>query len=459
MTFQFKPLKLIILSLFMAILLAACSPAGSGGQAEPDFESAPDLEGTSWILESFGPEGEETPALSEAEVAVLSNTTITLNFADGGVNGSAGCNNYFGEFTQAGSDLTFGVLGSTRMMCEPAMMTQETDYLAALGSVSTFTQTDDQLTLQYEGGVLIFTAGTPDEATDNDGNDEETAKTLFVGPELVDCVGVAPQQCMQVRASEDEDWTLFYDQIEGFEFEPGFEYELRVTETEIENPPADASSLQVTLVEVVSKTAVPTTPEADDASSSLQGTQWTLVSFGPDDSQTAVLPNTELTLSFEDGQINGNAGCNSFFADAVVNEDGSLAFSLMGSTLMACLDEDVTQQESNYLAALAQATSYTLADNRLTLQYEGGLLEFVAATMQETKLEAVQDGEVVEWETAVAILNSGDVVEIFQTHSLDVTLTLADGRVVKTVEPAIDDVFTAVSDCGEPCSDILMATE
>jgi hypothetical protein len=113
-------------------------------------------------------------------------------------------------------------------------------------------------------------------------------------------------------------------------------------------------------------------------------------------------------------------------------------------------------QESAFLAALAQATSYTVSGNRLTLHSDDGSLEFVAATMHETGND---DAEVVDWATAVSLLNSGEVVEIFQTHSLDVTLTLADGRVIKTVEPNIDDIFTAVEDCGEPCSDILMATE
>ena len=72
-------------------------------------------------------------------------------------------------------------------------------------------------------------------------------KTLYVGSELVDCVGVAPMECMQVRADPSGEWQLFYDQIEGFTFEPGFTYELRVNVATIANPPADGSSLKYTL--------------------------------------------------------------------------------------------------------------------------------------------------------------------------------------------------------------------
>lgn len=81
-------------------------------------------------------------------------------------------------------------------------------------------------------------------------------KTLFVGAERVECTGVGPQECYLVKETPDGEWTYFYDEINGFEWEAGFEYELRVAVTTIADPPADASSLSYDLVEVVSKTAV-----------------------------------------------------------------------------------------------------------------------------------------------------------------------------------------------------------
>ena len=439
MKFQSKFVKVFVVGLLLMMAIAACSPAGSGGDVEPGVDSTVDLTGTSWVLVEYGEEG--------SLKAVLPNTTITIEFEDGRINGSAGCNSYFGEATLSGNTLTISQIGATEMACAEGMQ-QESDYLAALGTVRNYTLSDEQLTLQYEGGILLFEP-TEENESSKDTDTSEDAKTLFVGSELVDCVGVAPQKCMQVKESQDGEWTLFYDQIVGFEYEPGFEYELLVTEAEIENPPADSSSIEVTLVEVVSKTAVPTQlPEGNN----LQSTSWILTEFGPSDNLTAVLPDSEVTLNFDDGQINGSAGCNSYFGDVTV-EDGSLSVGLIGSTLMACVDDGIGQQEADFLAALGQANAYTLEDNQLTLQYEGGILIFEAN--ETVKAEE----EIVDWETAVSILESGDVVEIFQTHSLDVTLTLVDGRVIKTVEPAIDDIFTAIDDCGEPCEGILMATE
>ena len=74
---------------------------------------------------------------------------------------------------------------------------------------------------------------------------------LWIGPERVECEGVAPMMCLQVAKSEDGDYQLFYDTIEGFDYEEGTSYVIDVSITEVENPPADASSLQYTLVEIV----------------------------------------------------------------------------------------------------------------------------------------------------------------------------------------------------------------
>lgn len=81
-------------------------------------------------------------------------------------------------------------------------------------------------------------------------------ETLYVQDKLADCIGVAPMKCMQVRGQPGESWSLFYQQIEGFTFEPGFRYQLEVTKEQLTDVPADASSLRYRLIKVVSKEAV-----------------------------------------------------------------------------------------------------------------------------------------------------------------------------------------------------------
>ena len=81
-------------------------------------------------------------------------------------------------------------------------------------------------------------------------NSTDTTR-LWIGPELVECEGVAPMMCMQVAESEDGEYEYFYDEIAGFDYREGTTYVIDVEITEVEDPPADASSLQYTLVEIV----------------------------------------------------------------------------------------------------------------------------------------------------------------------------------------------------------------
>ena len=82
---------------------------------------------------------------------------------------------------------------------------------------------------------------------------------LEVAARRVPCVGMAPQECLQVRRHADAAWELFYDPIEGFTHEPGFQYRLLVAEREIPNPPADGSSRAYRLLAVLAKVQVEST--------------------------------------------------------------------------------------------------------------------------------------------------------------------------------------------------------
>lgn len=77
----------------------------------------------------------------------------------------------------------------------------------------------------------------------------------------VDCVGEAEGTCLLVQEGDKigtEDWELFYfeDSITGFDYEPGFIYNLIVRKTSVANPPMDGSSLKFELVRIVSKEKV-----------------------------------------------------------------------------------------------------------------------------------------------------------------------------------------------------------
>jgi len=87
----------------------------------------------------------------------MAGTGISAEFtADGKVAGSAGCNRYSGTYTISGSNITFSSpMAMTMMMCEQAVMDQESAYMQALGEAKTFAIQGDQLTLTGGDGVTL----------------------------------------------------------------------------------------------------------------------------------------------------------------------------------------------------------------------------------------------------------------------------------------------------------------
>lgn len=100
------------------------------------------------------------------------------------------------------------------------------------------------------------------------------AVKMIVASQQGDCVGVAPQKCLLVKTGADTNWTFFYNQIEGFQYEPGYEYVLEVKEEKVKNVPADASSLRYILVKEVSKTPTTSAGLPESVTSDTQSYQW-----------------------------------------------------------------------------------------------------------------------------------------------------------------------------------------
>lgn len=91
-------------------------------------------------------------------------------------------------------------------------------------------------------------------------NDSENIfqNTLWIDSERVSCIGVGEQTCYRIQENNiinDNDWLLFYDEIEGFDeqYETGYTYKISVTQIKLKNPPADGSSIQYILNKVLSK--------------------------------------------------------------------------------------------------------------------------------------------------------------------------------------------------------------
>ena len=100
--------------------------------------------------------------------------------------------------------------------------------------------------------------------------------------------------------------------------------------------------------------------------------KWSLVSFGEGGSETPVVEGSAITLEFgEEGQAGGSGGCNSYGAKYEV-KGNTLKMQEINSTLMACANEPVMQQELQYFGALESASSFEITEDKLTLLYNDG---------------------------------------------------------------------------------------
>jgi Domain of unknown function (DUF4377) len=88
---------------------------------------------------------------------------------------------------------------------------------------------------------------------------------LYVGPEKATCYGPFERTCLLVREDPSAEWELFYDDIRGFEWEPGYEWKLRVSRGRISKPLQDQSAYTWDLIAVISKTRVAASGSRGDA--------------------------------------------------------------------------------------------------------------------------------------------------------------------------------------------------
>ena len=157
-----------------------------------------------------------------------------------------------------------------RIMIDEWMNNPEEDdtnqRLEIMKAYYTFEETGQKLTQERDGLLIMnqirkmVSLDIPREELDQLRNDvrkelgfetSSETKIMYIDSKLADCVGVGPQKCMLIRENSDSDWQMFYDKIEGFDYQEGTQYKLEVIITDVENPPADSSSLKYELKKVL----------------------------------------------------------------------------------------------------------------------------------------------------------------------------------------------------------------
>ncbi len=101
------------------------------------------LSGSKWLLEDL------------AGTGVVDNVQTTIEFGvDNRLGGNGGCNRYFTGYQLDGSNFTVGLIGSTQMICPPAVMNQEQKFFQALEKASNLRIEGPYLFIDIEGSDL-----------------------------------------------------------------------------------------------------------------------------------------------------------------------------------------------------------------------------------------------------------------------------------------------------------------
>ena len=103
----------------------------------------------------------------------------------------------------------------------------------------------------------------------------------------------------------------------------------------------------------------------------LAGVEWKVTSFNNGrHAVVGVAGDARLTISFGDGKISGDAGCNTFHG-TYTSSDGGIEVGPLATTRRAC-EETLMTQEREFLAALASAVKWSIDGNVLDMHRADG---------------------------------------------------------------------------------------
>lgn len=130
--------------LSIGIMVLSCKTAKPLSRNDFPNENSPNISG-SWVLKSLN--GKTAADIFKGKIP-----TMTIDFAEKRISGSAGCNNYSGGFTLVKGILSAPNLASTMMMCPEE--NQEGEFHAVLGQPNKVSIENGVLTLRNNKKVV-----------------------------------------------------------------------------------------------------------------------------------------------------------------------------------------------------------------------------------------------------------------------------------------------------------------
>ncbi len=133
--------------------------AGAAATLSYAAEQQLPLEGTSWVVDGI--------AIGDESVSsTIAGAEADLLFDAGNVSGSTGCNRVMGSYAvgggEGGGSISFSDVATTKKLCEPDVVEQQTVILSALGAAASYAIDGSTLAVYgANGSYLLSLVGSP----------------------------------------------------------------------------------------------------------------------------------------------------------------------------------------------------------------------------------------------------------------------------------------------------------
>lgn len=167
---------------------------------------------------------------------------------------------------------------------------------------------------------------------------ESRVRVVTIAPQTVACTGVGPMNCLQAKFIWPKEWGNLYFGIKGFDFVSGYTYRLLVLENRIANPVADGSSIEYSLIKILSKRLTTIITDAGILGN------WNLIGFNGSNLSTLKPDLTPINLNLTADRFSIKI-CNSMNGSYSL-VGNTFSNSMMMSTKMACFDTAINTMEN-----------------------------------------------------------------------------------------------------------------
>jgi len=182
-------------------------------------------------------------------------------------------------------------------------------------------------------------------------------KILWINSAKLPCSGVGPMSCLQIQEGDEIQegkWKNFYSNIEGFDYQPGNIYQIKVSMVKLPDPiPADASSLGYKLVEIISQEPDRTLRLTDI---------WKVIELGEIKNPLAREKSLTMEINVSERGVFGFSGCNTFRGGIAKITEREIVFGNLASTMMSCGEQE--NKLERLMSALLSETRFYKFENR-----------------------------------------------------------------------------------------------